>query len=71
MQNQSQKQGESCNTRYCLMDQIYHLQDRDVRIPAIEAHILIDSGKVIISAEEEQRIAGVLAKAVQDHKSAD
>ncbi len=65
MQEQKQMQAEPCNTRYCLMDQIYHFQDCDVRIPAIEAHILVDSGKVIISAEEQERICSLLLQAIQ------
>ncbi len=66
MHDQNQMQAEPCNTRYCLMDQIYHFQDRDVRIPAIEAHVLIDSGKVILSEEEQQRIADLLLKAIRN-----
>ncbi len=66
MQSQAQKQTESCNTRYCLMDQVYHFRDYDVRIPAIEAHVLIDSGKVILSEEEQQRIAELLLRAIRN-----
>lgn len=66
MQSHAKEQAESCNTKYCLMDQMYHFRDRDVRIPAIEAHVLIDSGKVIISSEEQERIRALLLKAIRN-----
>ena len=44
----------SCETRFCLIKQVYQFRDFSVEIPDVEAHVLLNSGSVIISQEEQQ-----------------